>query len=74
MDKDSYSLPSKEPVSVPRLQLPLGKPSTPWRRSTSFCARATCSLRTHIAYKRENEIDTIRLRPHPYQFAFYFEA
>ncbi|MCL4513961.1 MAG: glutamine synthetase, partial [Candidatus Eremiobacteraeota bacterium] len=26
-------------------------------------------LETYIAYKRKNEVDAIRLRPHPYEFA-----
>ena len=26
-----------------------------------------------IQYKRENEIDAIRLRPHPYEFALYYD-
>ena len=28
---------------------------------------------TWIAYKRENEVDAIRLRPHPYEFHLYFD-
>jgi len=28
---------------------------------------------TWIAYKRENEIDPIRLRPHPYEFFLYYD-
>jgi glutamine synthetase len=31
-------------------------------------------IETYIAYKRENEIDAIRLRPHPYEFAMYFNT
>ena len=30
-------------------------------------------IETHIAYKREHEIDAIRLRPHPYEFALYYD-
>jgi Glutamine synthetase len=26
-----------------------------------------------IHYKRENEVDPIRLRPHPYEFYLYFD-
>jgi len=28
---------------------------------------------TWISYKQENEIDAIRLRPHPYEFYLYFD-
>ena len=27
----------------------------------------------YIAYKRENEVDAIRLRPHPYEFFLYYD-
>lgn len=29
-------------------------------------------IENYIAYKRENEVDAIALRPHPYEFALYF--
>ena len=28
---------------------------------------------TYIAYKRENEVDPVRLRPHPYEFHLYYD-
>lgn len=31
------------------------------------------SLETYIAYKRKNESDAVRLRPHPYEFAPYYD-
>lgn len=31
-------------------------------------------IETYIAYKRENEVDQIALRPHPYEFALYFNV
>jgi glutamine synthetase len=30
-------------------------------------------IETWIDYKRENEVDAINLRPHPYEFALYFD-
>ena len=30
-------------------------------------------IETYIEYKRENEIDAVRLRPHPYEFALYYD-
>jgi glutamine synthetase len=30
-------------------------------------------IETWIAYKRETEIDALRLRPHPYEFALYYD-
>ncbi len=31
-------------------------------------------IETWIAYKREREVDAIRLRPHPYEFALYYDV
>ncbi len=31
-------------------------------------------INTWISYKREKEIDALRLRPHPYEFHMYFDA
>src|SRR5690242_467446 len=31
-------------------------------------------IRTWIAWKRENEVDVVALRPHPAEFALYFDA
>jgi glutamine synthetase len=30
-------------------------------------------LRHYIEYKREKEVDAVRLRPHPYEFALYYD-
>jgi glutamine synthetase len=30
-------------------------------------------LRTYIDYKRSKEVDAIRSRPHPYEFALYYD-
>ena len=31
-------------------------------------------ISTWIAYKRENEVDPVRLRPHPAEFSLYFDC
>jgi glutamine synthetase len=31
-------------------------------------------IRTWIDYKRENELDVVRLRPHPAEFGLYFDC
>jgi glutamine synthetase len=31
-------------------------------------------IRTWIDYKRENEVDLVRLRPHPAEFSLYYDA
>ena len=48
------------------------------KRTTTSCSRAASSPRTcietWIAYKYENEVDPVRMRPHPYEFHLYFDA
>ena len=31
-------------------------------------------IRTWIDWKRENEVDVVRLRPHPAEFSLYYDA
>ncbi|MEM7577254.1 MAG: glutamine synthetase, partial [Planctomycetota bacterium] len=31
-------------------------------------------IRYWIAYKRENEVQAMRVRPHPYEFCMYFDV
>ena len=31
-------------------------------------------IETWIAWKRENEVDVVRLRPHPAEFALYYDC
>jgi glutamine synthetase len=31
-------------------------------------------IQTWITYKREKELDPLRLRPHPYEFYLYYDA
>jgi len=30
-------------------------------------------IETWLSYKREKEVDAMRLRPHPYEFALYYD-
>ena len=47
------------------------------RPTTTSCSPAACSrqdvIDTWVEYKRENEIDAMRLRPHPYEFYMYYD-
>ena len=49
----------------------------PGGRSFILTEEATCLpkelIETFINYKRKNEADAIRLRPHPYEFALYYD-
>ena len=30
-------------------------------------------MSTYLEYKRTKEVDAVRLRPHPYEFALYYD-
>ena len=51
---------------------------TPWRPTTSSCCEGdvfTAGLiEAYMRYKREAEVDAIRMRPHPWEFALYHDA
>lgn len=31
-------------------------------------------IKTWIEYKRKNEVDVLRMRPHPWEFAMYYDV
>ena len=70
LDKDIYELSPEELKDVPEdAGLARRGAGRAARTTTSSCSRATSSppdvIDTWIEYKRENEVDAIRLRPHP---------
>ena len=76
LDKDIYSLPPEELASVPQTPGSLEEAINALEKDNEFLRKGDVFtedlLETYISYKRENEIDAIRLRPHPYEFALYF--
>ena len=82
LDKDIYDLSPEEMKSVPSMLAKSRrskKRSVAWKTIMPFLRRkATFShleelIETFIDYKRKNEADAIRLRPHPYEFALYYD-
>ena len=79
VDKDLYELPPEE-HAVDRSRCPARSPrcSTRSRPTTTTSPRAASSppdlIETWIDYKRTNEIDPIRLRPHPHEFELYYDV
>jgi len=78
LDKNIYDLPPAELARVPSV------PSSPEEALDAL--EADCDflfkgdvftedvVKTWIDYKRENEVDALRLRPHPYEFFLYFDV
>ena len=77
MDRDLYDLPPEEAAEVPQTPGSLGEVLMALRRDHEFLLRGDVFtkdvIETWIEYKTENEVDALRLRPHPFEFCLYFD-
>ena len=78
LDKDIYDLPPEEAAEIPTTPASLDAALDALRRDHEYLLRGDVFTKdvvdTWIDYKRTNEIDAIRLRPHPWEFALYFDV
>ena len=77
LDKDLYDLPPEEHAKIDSTPGSLAEVLTELEKDHDFLLKGDVFTRdvieNWIAYKRENEVDAIRLRPHPWEFALYFD-
>jgi glutamine synthetase len=77
VDKDLYDLPPEELAMVPQVPSSLEESLEALEADTKFLQAGGVFtddlIETWIDYKRLNEVDAIRLRPHPYEFALYYD-
>jgi glutamine synthetase len=77
VDKDLYDLAPEELAKVPQVPSSLDESLLALEADNAFLTAGgvftSDLIETHISFKRENEIDAIRLRPHPYEFALYYD-
>jgi glutamine synthetase len=77
MDKDLYDLPPEELAKIPQIVGSLDEALDSLEKDHEFLLKGNVftedALRTWIEYKRSNEVDALRLRPHPYEFFLYFD-
>jgi glutamine synthetase len=77
LDKDIYDLSPEEMKSVPSMPSSLEEALTCLEEDHEFMLKGDVFsedlIETFIDYKRKNEADAIRLRPHPYEFALYYD-
>ena len=75
LDKDIYDLSPEELVDVPQTPGSLEEALAALREDHEFLLRGDVFtpdvIDTWIWYKTENEVDALRLRPHPYEFCMY---
>ncbi len=77
VDKDLYDLPPDELKLVPQVPASLDAALAALEDDHEFLLAGGVFtkdlLDTWVDYKRVNEIDAIRLRPHPWEFAMYYD-
>ncbi|MFN0089310.1 MAG: type I glutamate--ammonia ligase [Acidimicrobiales bacterium] len=77
VDKDLYDLPPDELAKVPQVPGSLDESLAALEEDHDFLLAGgvftSDLIETWVAYKRLNEVDAIRLRPHPYEFHLYFD-
>jgi glutamine synthetase len=77
LDKDIYDLPPEELANVPSLPGSLDEALNALENDHDFLLKGdvftTSLIERWITYKRENEITPLRLRPHPLEFAMYYD-
>ncbi len=75
LDKDIYDLGPEELASVPKTPASLEEALAALRADHDFLLRGDVFtpdvIDTWIWYKSENEVDALRLRPHPFEFCMY---
>jgi glutamine synthetase len=78
VDKDLYELPPEEARNVPQVPGSLEAVLNSLEADHDFLLEGGVFtpdlIETWIAYKRENELDPIRLRPHPHEFELYYDC
>ena len=77
LDKDIYALSPEESKDVPKAPGSLDASLNALEKDHAFLLKGDVFtpdvISTWLDYKREHEVDAIRLRPHPYEFALYFD-
>ena len=77
LDKDLYDLPPEEKAQIDSTPADLAEALDALENDHEFLLKGDVFtkdvIENWLSYKRENEIDAIRLRPHPWEFALYFD-
>jgi glutamine synthetase len=77
LDKDLYELPPEELAEVPQVPGSLDEALAALEDDHEFLLEGDVFTQdvidTWLAYKREREVDAVRLRPHPWEFHLYYD-
>jgi len=77
VDKDLYELPPDELANIPQVPGSLSEVLDELEKDNEYLQAGGVFpadlIETWIDYKRSNEVDPIRLRPHPHEFEMYYD-
>ncbi|HYJ73053.1 MAG TPA: type I glutamate--ammonia ligase [Actinomycetota bacterium] len=77
LDKDLYELPPEELSEIPQVPGSLDDALVALEGDHEFLLEGDVFTQdvidTWLAYKREHEVDAVRLRPHPWEFHLYYD-
>jgi hypothetical protein len=77
-DKDLYELPAEEAKLIKQVPGSLGDVLDALEADHEFLLKGDVFtmdlLDAYMAYKKQTEIDPVRMRPHPYEFTLYFDV
>ncbi len=77
IDKNLYDLPPEEAAAVESTPGSLEEALDALEADHAFLLKGDVFtndvIETWLSYKRENEVDALRLRPHPYEFFLYYD-
>ena len=77
MDKNLYDLPPEIAKNIPQVPGSLSDALDALEADHDYLLKGDVFtkdvIENWIAYKRKNEVDAMRLRPHPYEFALYYD-
>mgnify|MGYP006108723283 FL=1 len=77
MDQNLYELPPKQKAKVKQTPASLDAVLDALEKDNDYLVQGDVFtkdfIHNYIAYKRENEVDPIRLRPHPHEFTLYYD-
>ena len=78
IDKNIYDLPPEEAALIPTVPGQLSDAITCLEEDHEYLLEGDVFtadfIESYIAYKRESELDPIRLRPHPYEYVLYYDC
>jgi len=77
LDKNIYDLSPEELAGVPSVPSSLEEALNALEEDHQYLLKGDVFTQdvidTWLTYKRENEVDAVRLRPHPYEFFLYYD-